>query len=301
MLLLRLLREAPTEALGEVSHERARRSFDVHDAARRTRHRRCNTPPEHTSSAFCALSWPAYLVLDAAWGSGYRRLLVVSRAFATDLDDYDGRALAETVSAVIDAVRRRGDDAVRSAAGTSGADNSLPLALQAHEIESSLDAIPGSALDDMRLVQLRTRRFAEAQRVAIIDFETEVGTGVRVGVRHAPASSVGICLPDRATDGLVLSAVQVAAITAQAAGVERVVACIPGRPDDPPSPLLIAALATAGLTEIYRAAGVHGFAALSFGTESIPASSELSDLATQPSTRPSDGYKRPAMPTDSGS
>jgi sulfopropanediol 3-dehydrogenase len=196
--------------------------------------------------------------------------VVMSTALASTLYDYDGQELAESVSVVIDAVRRRGDDAVRGGAGRSGADLSLPLALQPDEVKFCLEAIPAAVLEDMRLVQGRTRRFAEAQRAAITDFETEVSTGVRVGVRRVPVSSVGICLPNRATDGLALSAVQAAAITAQAAGVERVVACVPAGADEPPPPLLIAALSTAGLTEIYRAAGVHGFAALSFGTESIP-------------------------------
>jgi len=56
---------------------------------------------------------------------------------------------------------------------------------------------------------------------------------------------------------------------AQAAGVAEIVAATPPGPDGSVNPNLLYALECAGATEIYKAGGAHGIAALSLGTKSI--------------------------------
>ena len=186
---------------------------------------------------------------------------------ATDLRDYEQRELAERVAPILDAVRRRGDEALPGA----------PVRLSARDIFRCVDALPGSVVEDLRLAQDPMRTFAEAQRAAIAEFETETAPGVRCGVRHVAVSSAGVCLPAK-PDGVSLQAAQAAVIAARAAGVERVVTCVPpagdARPNpgspDRPNALLVAAVALAGAHEIYLTSGVGALAALGFGTESIP-------------------------------
>ncbi len=201
----------------------------------------------------------------------------MSTAFATDLQDYQRRGLAERVAAAIDAVRRRGDEALRDAAPARDPGRALVggvatddrLRLTAVEIDACVQAIAPIALDDLRLVQEQARLLAGAQRAAIADFETDGVCGSRLGIRHVPVQSVGICVPGGGA-APALSAVQAAALAARAAGVQRIVACIGVAAGCPPSwTLLVAALALAGVDEIYRVGGVRGLAALSFGTESI--------------------------------
>jgi sulfopropanediol 3-dehydrogenase len=187
-------------------------------------------------------------------------------ADATDLRDYEQRELAVRVAPILDAVRRRGDEALPA----------TPVRLSATDIFRCVDALPGSVVDDFRLAHDPMRAFAEAQRAAIPEFETEALPGVRCGVRHVAVSSAGVCLPAK-PDGVSLQAARAAVIAARAAGVERVVACVPaagdGRPSargsDRPNTLLVGAVALAGAQEIYLASGVPALAALSFGTESI--------------------------------
>jgi len=188
-------------------------------------------------------------------------------ADATDLRDYEQRELAERVAPILDAVRRRGDRALERE----------PARLSATEVLRCVDALPSSVVDDFRLAHAPMRRFAEAQRAAIPEFETEALPGVRCGVRHVAVASAGVCLPAR-PDGISLQAAQGAVISARAAGVERVVACVPPANDARPSggnvarpnALLVGAVALAGAQEIYLAGGVGALAALTFGTESIP-------------------------------
>jgi sulfopropanediol 3-dehydrogenase len=202
----------------------------------------------------------------------------MSCAAATDLHDYELRELGERVAPALDAVRRRGDRALACP----------PLRLTATDIERSVRTLPRGVIDDLRLTQDRVRRFAEAQRTAIRDFEAEVLPGVRSGVRHVAVASAGVCLP-MYPDGLHLQSARAAVIAARVAGVERVAACVPAAgsaaraartgaagcggtlPPDAARPpaLLVAALALAGAREIYLCAGVRALAALTFGTESI--------------------------------
>jgi sulfopropanediol 3-dehydrogenase len=205
--------------------------------------------------------------------------VVMNCATAIDLHDYELRELAERVAPVLDAVRRRGDEAL---AGP-------PLRLRAKQIERCVQVLPAALVDDLRVTQDRMRRLADAQRAAIRDFETEARPGARCGVRHVAVASAGVCLPAD-PDGRSLQAAQAEAIVARAAGVERIAACVPaagnaaraaragtGAVDDATPPdgirppaLLVAALALAGVREIYLSAGVCALAALTFGTESIP-------------------------------
>jgi sulfopropanediol 3-dehydrogenase len=203
----------------------------------------------------------------------------MSCAEATDLHDYELRELAERVAPVLDGVRRRGDEALARP----------PLRMRARDIDACVQALGSVVVDDLRRAQDRMRRFAAMQRAAIRDFETEALPGACCGVRHVAVASAGVCLPAE-PDGLTLQAAQAAVIAARAAGVERVVACVPAAgnaaraaragtrvgggatpPDGArPAALLVAALALAGAHEIYLSAGVGALAALTFGTESIP-------------------------------
>jgi sulfopropanediol 3-dehydrogenase len=228
--------------------------------------------------------------------------VVMSSAAATDLHDYEQRELAERVAPVLDAVRRRGDQALidhwgddapvrprgtEALPGTAGVQFATALGVSGTDIERYVRALPAAVIDDLALVQDRTRRFAEVQRAAIRDFETEALPGVRCGIRHVAVDSAGVCLPAE-PDGLSLQTAQAAVIAARAAGVERIVGCIPaarnpGRPlglgprgqhglrdHNRASALTVGALSLAGVDEIYIAGGVRGLAALAFGTESIP-------------------------------
>jgi histidinol dehydrogenase len=184
----------------------------------------------------------------------------MSTALATDLQDYERRDLAEQVAAVLNAVRRQGDVAVSDALAQLGP----------NELAQHVDAIPSPITADLRLVQNRLRQAAEVELSSLADVETEVSPETRMGVHHVAVESLGICLPDGWPNGVELSLAEAAIVIARAAGVRRVVACLPAGDGGEPSPLAAATLALAGVDTIYSVGGVEGLAALAFGTESIP-------------------------------
>lgn len=88
--------------------------------------------------------------------------------------------------------------------------------------------------------------------------------GVTVGYKITPIESVGLTVP--AGQVPLPTVMQILAVTAKAAGVERVVACYPPT-DDYPEMLIAADLA--GVDEVYRVGGIAGIAAMAYGTETI--------------------------------
>ena len=124
--------------------------------------------------------------------------------------------------------------------------------------------------------------------------------GVEVGERFVPFDRVGVYVPGGKAP-LVSTSLMTAGF-AQAAGVPEIVAATPPGPDGSVNVDLLYALDAAGATEIYKAGGAHGIAALSLGTKSIlpvdkvfgPGNSYVCLLYTSPSPRDQRGSRMPS-------
>ena len=91
--------------------------------------------------------------------------------------------------------------------------------------------------------------------------------GIEVGERFVPFDRVGVYVPGGKAP-LVSTSLMTAGF-AQAAGVPEIVAATPPGADGSVNVDLLYALDSAGATEIYKAGGAHGIAALSLGTQTI--------------------------------
>jgi len=126
--------------------------------------------------------------------------------------------------------------------------------------------VPADVTRDIEFCQQQVRRFAEAQRRTVTDFEVETLPGVRLGQRNIPVGSVGAYVPGGRYP--MVASAHMSVITAKVAGVPRVAACTPPM-DGAPHPVTVAAMHMAGADEIYVMGGVQAVAALALGTESI--------------------------------
>jgi sulfopropanediol 3-dehydrogenase len=178
----------------------------------------------------------------------------------------DDAAVRETVRELIDAVRTRGDAAVRELSERFDGWSPPSFRLPAGEVEKLVRTVPESTLDDIRFVQAQVRGFAEAQRASMAEFEIERLPGVRLGQRHIPVAASGAYVPGGRYP-LVASA-HMTVVTAKAAGVSRVAACTPPIRGEIPA-ATVAAMHLAGADEIYVLGGVQAVAALALGTERI--------------------------------
>ena len=161
-------------------------------------------------------------------------------------------------SEIVDAVRERGLVAVRKYAERFGeAQPETPLVFGRREIADALDALDGESRGVLERVAGRIRSFAEAQRAMYKDVvkPTPGGEG---GHTIEPVLTAGCYAPGGRYP--LPSSVLMTAVTARAAGVERVVVASPR-----PTPQMLAASAIAGADEYLCVGGAHAIAALAYG------------------------------------
>ncbi len=177
-----------------------------------------------------------------------------------------GPDVSGVVGEVIDAVRTRGDDAVREY--SQKFDNWAPdsFRLSPTQIEEIVASVPEQVLDDIRTVQGNVRAFAQHQRDSMHDVEVETQPGVFLGHRHLPIVASGAYVPGGRYP--LTASAHMTVVTAKVAGVERVTACTPPLRGQIP-PATVAALHLAGADDIYLLGGVQAVAAMALGTETI--------------------------------
>lgn len=137
------------------------------------------------------------------------------------------------------------------------------IVVTAAEREAAAAKVPAKLKDDIRFAHDNVRRFAQAQRAAILDTEVELLPGLIAGHRNIPVAAAGCYVPGgRYTH--VASAIM-SVTTARVAGVDNVIACSPPRPGVGIHPAVLFALDLCGADTILNLGGVQGVAALAFG------------------------------------
>ncbi|MET0663656.1 MAG: histidinol dehydrogenase, partial [Ilumatobacteraceae bacterium] len=164
---------------------------------------------------------------------------------------------------IIADVRDRGDEAVREYSAKF--DNWTPetFLLDAAAIDRIVAGVPAQVVDDIETVQGNVRRFAQAQRDSMTDFEIETAPGVHLGQRHIPITATGAYVPGGRYP--LTASAHMTIVTAKVAGVPRVAACTPPIRGEIPA-ATIAAMSMAGADEIYLLGGVQAVVALALGT-----------------------------------
>lgn len=170
----------------------------------------------------------------------------------------------EEVAAIIEEVRRGGDEAL--ARLTARFDGVKP---------SSLKVDPAVVSAAVGAVPAELRRALEVAFERIVAYhahepdEPDVFADGGVVVRHLrrPVARAGLYAPGGRAR--YPSTVLMAAAPARVAGVGEVALCVPPGPDGEIAVETLAAAAVAGVYEIYRVGGAQAVAAMAFGTETI--------------------------------
>ncbi len=186
------------------------------------------------------------------------------------LDDIFDPALRESIGALIDDVRERGDAAVCDALRRFDGIDLEPTQLRvtADELESATvsDAVDAAIEDAIEHLV----RFNRAQMESGGSWQIESEPGLMVGERVTPISSVGLFTPSgKASYPSVAYQLGVPAMVAGVPQITLVVPPIPGSSGDV-DPAVLVVCRKLGITDVFRVNGPAGIAALGFGTESIP-------------------------------
>ncbi|WP_322101941.1 histidinol dehydrogenase [Paraburkholderia sp. J41] len=178
----------------------------------------------------------------------------------------DAAKVRDVVTRILADVSKRGDAAVRAFSEQFDKWSPASFRLSDDEIAACIRHLSPGQLEDIRFAQSQVRNFAQVQREAIRDVETETLPGVVLGHKNMPVDSVACYVPGGKFP-LVASA-HMGVVTAKVAGVSRILAASPPVQGEP-NPAVVAAMHLGGADEIYTFGGVQAIAAMALGTESI--------------------------------
>ncbi|NLY38108.1 MAG: histidinol dehydrogenase [Firmicutes bacterium] len=172
----------------------------------------------------------------------------------------------EQVRLIIDAVRRRGDAALREFAQRYDGVSLESFLVTEAEFAAAEAAVPAELKNALGQARDNIERFHRRQ---LASSWWEAGPGYIIGQRVKPLRSVGAYVPGgRAA---YPSSVLMTVVPARVAGVEQIIVATPPGPEGKVNALTLLAARIAGATGVYKIGGAQAIAALAFGTESVPA------------------------------
>lgn len=179
--------------------------------------------------------------------------------------------LRTSIAELIDDVRVRGDEAVCDALARFDGVTLTPDRLRVSDDElasATVDAALDRALDD---AIAHCRAFNEHVLARAHSWSFEVEPGLRVGEKVTPIVSAGLFVPSgKASYPSVAYQVGVPAVVAGVPDVALVVPPIPGHPDGAVDAAVLVVCRKLGISDVFRANGPAGIAALAFGTATVP-------------------------------
>jgi len=182
-------------------------------------------------------------------------------------DNSPQRAVAD----ILEAVRKRGDDALIEYCRKFDAPRmtAAALAVQPAEIEAAYQQVDDDFRATLNLAIRRIRDFHEREME-----DSWIQTrddGVVVGRLVRPVDSAGLYVPGgQGGSTPLVSSVLMNGIPALIAGVPRLVMVTPPDANGKVSPHLLVAAAAIGIREIYKLGSAWAIAALAYGTKTVP-------------------------------
>ena len=171
------------------------------------------------------------------------------------------------VKNILDDVKLRGDQALYDYNKKFDNVSLSSLQVTEKEIEDAFNRLDKELLDVIRYSHENIVRYHTKQkRNDFLDKDTD---GVILGQIINPIEKVGIYVPGGTA--AYPSTVLMNAVPAKVAGVEEIVMVTPPNEDGTISDVILAAAKIAGVTKIFKIGGAQAVAALSYGTETIPA------------------------------
>jgi histidinol dehydrogenase len=196
--------------------------------------------------------------IEPDFADKFDALLLTKREISEDVD--------QTVAAIIDDVRARGDAAVIDYSRRFDRVDLDALGIQVtpEEIAAARAACDPETLAALTLARDRIESHHRRQAPQDELYVDEIG--VELGHRWTPIDSVGLYVPGGTA--AYPSSVLMNAVPAKVAGVGRLAMVVPS-PDGALSPLVLAAAELAGVDEVFRVGGAQAVAALAYGTKTI--------------------------------
>ena len=167
----------------------------------------------------------------------------------------------EVVAKMIERIRTLGEPAAEEYARTLD-DWQGNFVLTQDKKAALIAEVSDQDKEDIGFAHTQVKRFAEAQRTSLTEFEIETEPGVRLGQRIVPVDCAGCYVPGGRYAHAASAIMSIA--TAKVAGVPFVVAASPPR-NGSISPQVVYAMDLAGADIILEMGGVQAVASMAFG------------------------------------
>ena len=131
------------------------------------------------------------------------------------------------------------------------------------QIDQASKLVPQKLKDDIKFAHERIKKFADAQKNSVNEFETELSPGLWAGQKLIPIETAGCYVPG-GRYAHVASAIM-SITTARVAGVENIIACSAPKGEEGPNPAILYTMNYCGADTILALGGVQAIASMAFG------------------------------------
>jgi len=175
------------------------------------------------------------------------------------------------VAAVLEAVRTRGDTALREITARFDKVELDHFEVTPAEFAAAEAAVPASLREAMREAKSRIEHFHRAGMNQ--GYSIETAPGVTCARMLRPINPVGLYVP--AGSAPLPSTALMLGVPAALAGCRDIVLCTPPRADGSADPSVLVAAQMTGVTRVFKLGGAQAIAAMAYGTASIPRCAKL--------------------------
>jgi histidinol dehydrogenase len=175
------------------------------------------------------------------------------------------------VERIVDAVRARGDEALRELSAKYDRCTLDAIEVGADEFAAAEAALAPALKDAIREAAARIEAFHRAAAPQPVAVDT--APGVRVERMLRPVARVGLYVP--AGSAPLPSTALMLGVPARIAGCHEVVLCSPARADGRCDEAVLYAARLTGVHKVFKLGGAQAIAAMAYGTASVPKCDKL--------------------------
>lgn len=179
---------------------------------------------------------------------------------------FDTSSLNETVKAVLDNIRERGDKAVFEYEAKFDKVELISLAVSEEEIQNSESLVSEDLKQAIKVAKENIELFHRSQIFETKKIETT--KGVVCWQKSVAIEKVGLYVPGGTAP--LFSTVLMLAVPANIAGCKEIVLCTPPNKEGKVNPAILYAAKLAGVNRMFKIGGIQAIGAMAYGTESVP-------------------------------
>jgi histidinol dehydrogenase len=179
---------------------------------------------------------------------------------------FDTVHLFETVGAILEDIKKRGDEAVRIYGEKFDHVRLENLLVSAQEKAEAAKAVSEELKQAIYTAKANIEKFHAAQRHELPRIETS--PGVVCWQKPSPIEKVGLYVPGGTAP--LFSTVLMLAVPAKIAGCKEIILCSPPGKDGKIHPAVVFSAEIAGVDKIFKLGGVQAIGAMAYGTETVP-------------------------------